>query len=290
MGVVLESNVAKATINQHGAELSSFVLKDTNQEYIWQADPKHWGRHAPVLFPIVGRLKNDEYSYNGRNYNMTQHGFARDMEFSLVMKTQEEALFLLTSTSETKEMYPFEFSLFIRYTLRGTELSVTYIVETESDEMYFSIGGHPAFNVPLSEKVKFEDYFIKFSPSKSRVAIPLEGYLIKPEMKTIAQTNTSIKMSREWFKNDAHIFETSGENSFTIASELDDASIELSYDNFPYVGFWSAYPSEAPFICIEPWCGIADDVDSSGDITKKYGINHITKDEVFTRTYKIKIK
>lgn len=290
MKTILENDVSQVTINHHGAELSSFILKENKLEYIWQGNPEYWGRHAPVLFPFVGRLKNDEYTYEGQTYKMGQHGFARDMIFELESSSKTSANFLLKSNAETLAKYPFSFELRLCYTLEGKELTVGYEVTTESKEMYFGIGGHPAFNVPLAEGTKFGDYYVHFNPSKSRFLLPLKGAYIDLNEKTLGQTNTSIQLNRHFFENDAFILETNGQNSFAILSDKTDHGVTLSYKDLPYVGIWSAYPKEAPFVCIEPWAGIADTVESTGDIKEKLGINRIEAGDVFTASYKIEIK
>lgn len=289
MKTILENDLCKAEINHHGAELSSFVLKENNLEYIWQGDPEYWGRHAPVLFPFVGRLKNDTYNYQGQSFKMGQHGFARDMIFEEETSDKTSATFLLKSTEETLKNYPFHFELRLSYQLIGQELTVGYEVSTTSDEMYFSIGGHPAFNIPLVEGSKFGDYYLHFAPSKSRFLLPLDGPYVDIKEKTLAQTNTSIQLHREFFENDAFILETMGENAFSILSDKTEHGVTLSYHDLPYVGIWTTYPKEAPFVCIEPWAGIADTLEATGNIEDKLGINKITPEETFKKSYAIKI-
>ena len=289
MKTILENELCQVSINHFGAEISSFILKQEKLEYIWQGDSTFWGRHAPVLFPFVGRLKDDTYNYQGQSYPMSQHGFARDKEFTLESYDKESAVFLLASNEETKQVYPFDFELRLNYRLIGQELTVGYDVRTDSEEMYFSIGGHPAFNVPLTKETSFEDYYIHFAPSKSRFLLPLKGAYVDLKEKTLAQTNTSIQLNRHLFEKDAMILETIGENTFSILCDKTEHSVSLSYNDFPYVGIWTKYPDEASFICIEPWLGIADTTETSGNIEDKLGINRITPGEVFRQSYTIKI-
>lgn len=290
MTLKLESETAIVTINKFGAELSSFILKETGVEYIWQADSAFWGRHAPILFPIVGRLKDDTYSYQDKTYSMRQHGFARDMLFDVIEQTNNSAILELKSNQETLKNYPFEFRLLIGYQLEGTTLTISYDVSTLSDEMYFSIGGHPAFNVPLIKGTKMNDYYLQFAPLKSRTKIPLKGSYIDTSCKTLAQTNTPIQLKHELFKADAQILETKGRNTFSILSEKHSHGVVLSYEEFPFVGFWSPNTIDAPFVCIEPWCGIADYINSNGNIEDKIGINKLSKGDVFSRSYSISIQ
>ena len=291
MTVKIENEFLIAKFAEDGAELISLQSKSSGIEYIWQGDPYFWGRHAPVLFPIVGRLKDDQYTYQGKTYEMSQHGFARDSLFTVIEHGDALVSFSLKRTNETKKNYPFDFELIISYELKDNHLTVDYQVEnTSNEEMYFSIGGHPAFNVPLEKKLKFEDYYLEFSPQKSRTQIPLIGSYIDINHKTLAQTNIGIDLTHDLFNNDALIFETIGSNTFTIASDHSEHELQLNYNNMPYVGIWSPSPKDAPFVCIEPWCGIADSIDSTGDITKKVGINKLPQKELFRTSYTITTK
>lgn len=290
MSVILESSTSQVKINEKGAELCSFILKDVDLEYIWQANNEFWGRHAPVLFPFVGKLKENQYTYKGQTYKMSQHGFARDMTFEVEETTTDSATFLLSSNADTLINYPFEFEFRISYQLADNDLKITYKVTTKSEEMYFGVGGHPAFNVPLVDNTNFDDYYLHFAPSKSRFTLPLEGAYINLAEKTLAQTNTSIQVKRSIFEKDALVLETKGENAFSILSDATDHGVVVTYDELPYVGIWSPYPKEAPFVCIEPWAGIADTTDTTGKIEEKIGMNLINKGEIFEKSYTISIK
>lgn len=291
MKVVIETDYLQATIDSYGAELQSLYSKEHKIEYLWQGDPEFWGRRAPVLFPFVGSLKDHQYTHQGQTYQLGQHGFARDMEFSLVEKKPDEVTFVLKSNEETKRIYPFDFQLFISYQLGGDGLTTAYRVVNESEaEMYFSIGGHPAFNVPLEEDLSFEDYYLKTSPMKSRIQIPLVGPLIDIDNRTLGQTNATIAFTRDLFENDALIYETIGLNAFTIASDKSPHQLTLSFNNLPFVGIWSPYGKEAPFVCIEPWSGIADSVDASGELSEKFGIQKLGIKEEFSSKYAITVK
>ncbi|MCV2505179.1 aldose 1-epimerase family protein [Melissococcus plutonius] len=291
MTVQLENEFLIATIAEAGAELVSLRSKSMNIEYIWQGNPAFWNRHSPILFPIVGRLKNDQYIYEGKTYHLPQHGFARDQLFQVIEQSDQSATFSLKSTKETYQYYPFDFELVLTYELEEQNLIVLYQVENLGIQtMYFSIGGHPAFNVPLEETLTFEDYFLNFFPKKSRTQIPLSGSALNIKNKTLAQTNTSIDLIHELFKNDALIFETKGNNAFSIETEKSQHGITLSYTDAPYVGIWSPYPKKAPFVCIEPWWGIADTIDTDGQLTNKLGIQLLSPNRIFNTHYQLTIK
>jgi len=291
MTVQIENEFLIATIAEDGAELISLKSKKNNIEYIWQGDPAFWGRHAPVLFPVVGRLKDDQYTYQNQTYPMSQHGFARDSLFNVIEHGAELVSLSLKSNKETKKVYPFDFELILSYLLEEDNLVIRYQVEnTGASDMYFSIGGHPAFNVPLESGLTFDDYYLSFSPKKSRTQIPLAGPFADFEHKTLGQTNTSLDIRRELFNEDAIIFETKGANAFTIETDEGAHSISLSYTDMPYVGIWSPYPQEAPFVCIEPWCGIADEVNATGNLVDKKGINTLAASDIFKTQYTLTAK
>lgn len=291
MQITIETAYLQATIDSKGAELHSLFSKEHEIEYLWQGDPKYWARRSPVLFPIVGALKEDQYTYQGKTYPMSQHGFARDMEFELFEQATDAVTFVLKSNEETRKVYPFEFQLFLSYQLGGDGLTVAYKVLNDSDEeMFFSIGGHPAFNVPLVEGLTFEDYYVKSSPMKSRITIPLKGRYLDLENRTLGQTNAATALTRELFSNDALIFETKGLNSFSICSDKSPHKVTLSYNHLPFVGIWTPYGTDAPFVCIEPWAGVADTTDATGDLTEKFGIQTLAPREEFASKYAITVK
>lgn len=291
MTVQIENDFLIATIAEDGAELISLKSKKHNIEYIWQGDPTFWARHAPVLFPVVGRLKDDQYTYENQTYPMSQHGFARDSLFEVIEHGTELVSLSLKSSKETKKVYPFDFELILSYVLEEDNLVVKYQVEnTGKKEMYFAIGGHPAFNVPLEKELSFDDYYLSFSPKKSRTQIPLAGPFADFAHKTLGQTNTSLDIRRELFKEDAIVFETKGTNVFTIETDESAHSISLSYTDMPYVGIWSPYPQAAPFVCIEPWCGIADEVGTNGKLVDKKGINKLEPSTIFNTQYTLTAK
>ncbi|WEG74178.1 aldose 1-epimerase family protein [Vagococcus intermedius] len=291
MNWTIENEKLTASFKQKGGELTSLKSKETGIEYLWQGDPKFWARQAPVLFPFVGRLKNDSYVYNNNSYDVGQHGFARDLDFEVYEQTAEALSLVLRSSDTTKKMYPFDFELILSYHLEGSSLVCGYEVRNLSTEiMYFSIGGHPAFNLPLDETSQFTDYYFRFAPKKSRIQLPLVGPYVDLENKTLGQTNTDIAISHDLFKNDALIFETPGSQSISICSDKSVHSITLSYTDMPYVGLWSPNVEDAPFVCIEPWCGIADTVSTKGTLEDKLGINRLDKNETFLSDYTITLK
>lgn len=286
--VNLSNDVLNIAIQKFGAELHA-IQKD-GIEYLWQGNPDFWARQAPILFPIVGKLKNGSYTFENETFKLGGHGFARDQAFELIEKDADKAVFELRANRETLAVYPFEFRLRVTYVLKGHDLTVKWEVKNlDEKDLYFGIGAHPAFNVPL-ENGSFEDYQLSISPAKSRQFIPLNpetGVLDLTQKAVLNQSQFNLR--RDLFKQDALIFETPEATEVLLSNTKDDRSVKIAWDNMPFVGLWSPYPADAPFVCIEPWCGIADDANTDGDLTTKYGINTLAHGKKFKASYTITI-
>ncbi|WP_276380427.1 aldose 1-epimerase family protein [Flavobacterium sp. H4147] len=282
MNTTISNSTLKASIKSAGAEL--FSLKDNqNKEYIWEGNPDFWGKHSPILFPIVGTLKNNTYTANGNEYELSRHGFARDMEFQLVEKTENSAVFSLQSNEETLKKYPFKFELQLIYTLENTSLKIEYVVINKGDsKMPFSIGAHPAIALPES----FESYSFKFEKEESLKYNLLENDLISNKTETLKTTENVVPLHYKLFENDALVFKTLESNSLTIL-ENSKPYVQVDFEDFPSLGIWTK--DQAPFICIEPWFGYSDTADNSGDLFQKEGILTLEADQTFHSQFSIKI-
>ena len=289
MNYEIKNSFIKAKIKSFGAELNSLQKIDEDLEYIWQGDFKYWNRHSPILFPIVGRLKNDSYTYQNQKYNMSQHGFARDKEFEVIKNEVDFIEFRLKSDEKTLEIYPFAFELYLSYKLEKSKLIVSYkVINKSDDKMLFSIGAHPAFNWTLKEDEKKEDYFIEFEDLKQTKRYFLNdlGLLYKKEDLKII--DNKMPLNEKLFKNDALVFNDVNIKIITLKNSNNENFVKLNFKNFPYLGIWSK-PSGSPFICIEPWFGIADDENSIQNFEEKKGLITLKKDEVFSCFYSIEI-
>lgn len=289
---VLENDEITVEILTKGAEIKSIRSKKEGTEYIWQADSKFWNRHAPILFPIVGKLKDDQYELEGKTYTMSQHGFARDREFKVINHSSDFIAMTLAADEESLKIYPFEFELTIEYKLIGNSLIVRYLVKNSETEntMYFAIGAHPGFNVPLDQNTRFDDYYLEFSPKQQRTFIPVTAEVLLQTDRTVELMDNSYPLNREMFNEGVLIWETKGNTRVELKSDKTKKAVIFDYTDMPYLGVWSPYPQNAPFICIEPWCGVADTFDTNGKYDEKLGINTLLPNEQFTSSYQMTFK
>lgn len=282
MNYEIKNSFIKAQIKSFGAELNSLKKCDENFEYIWQANSKYWARHSPVLFPIVGRLKEDSYFYKNKKYSLSQHGFARDKEFEIVQNEANFIEFRLKSDEKSLEFYPFFFELNICYKLDKNSLIVSYKVKNKSDEkMYFSIGAHPAFNTQVCDFLEFEN--IK---TTKRYFLDEKGLIYKNE--DLNLENSKLCLDKDLFKDDALVFNDSNIKQITLKNIENKSRVKVKFDNFPYLGIWSK-PNDAPFVCIEPWFGVADEENANQKIEDKKGILSLEKEEEFFCFYTIEV-
>ncbi|GAB3528832.1 aldose 1-epimerase family protein [Pontibacter brevis] len=287
---ILENEQYKVGVESQGAELQHFFKKDENQELVWVGDPAIWSGQAPNLFPIVGELPNQQYTYNGKTYHMKRHGFARRREFKLVDEKKNKLVFELKHDEETMEQYPFEFRLLIAYQLQQNRLSVTYQVTNPDDEkMYFSVGAHPGFNVPLYPNERYEDYYIQFEEEEtaSRHLLSEEG-LLNGDTERLLEQSKVLPLDRSLFDKDAVVLKRLKSEKVTLASRTNPRRIEVAFEGFPYLGIW-AKPGPAPFVCIEPWCGIASRVGETGELQDKEGIIELRPGQIFERTFTVTV-
>ncbi|EHF2868945.1 aldose 1-epimerase family protein [Listeria monocytogenes] len=288
--IKLENEVLLVEMKTTGAELTRIFHKDTGLEYLWNADSKFWGRHSPVLFPTVGRLVDDTYLVDGKQYHLGQHGFARDRAFQVIEQTENTVRFELDADEDSLSIYPYKFKLSIIYTIEKNTVAVSYEVEnTDNKRIYFSIGAHPAFHLPLTDGTTFEDYYLDFGTEENLETLCLEGPYRSGEIKKIIDEPARyLPLSYDLFKNDALIFEALKQKEMTIKSDKTPHFVKVSFPEFPFVGVWTAKPG-TPFLCIEPWYGIADGAGESVELRDKAGIEHLEPEAVFASEYEITV-
>jgi galactose mutarotase-like enzyme len=286
---VLENQLLKIGVNPIGAELDSVFHKVFGLEYMWSGDSDFWGKKSPVLFPIVGSLKENTYFFEGQKYGLSRHGFARERVFILEKQDAESLLFTLQHDSETLKKYPFKFLFQIKYTLYENKLSVTYIVENQSlTPMPCSVGAHPAFKIPLVDDTIYEDYFLEINKQETYGRYPLSiNGLIETNANVFLENSSKIPLKKELFYADAVVLKDMTSTKMSIKSDKTERGLTMDFEGFPYFGIWAA--KDAPFVCLEPWCGIADTVLATQNILEKEGINLLEVGGVFERTWSIEM-
>ncbi|OQP59970.1 aldose epimerase [Niastella vici] len=286
---IIENQQIKAVINAKGAELTQLVHKENQLDYMWAGDPAFWGKHSPILFPIVGTLKNNTYLHKGKPYQLPRHGFARDKQFAVEEHNGDTITFLLRNDAETATVYPFIFEFRIRYTLFENSLAVTYeVVNAGKEEMYFSVGAHPAFKIPLVPGTAYTDYYLQFNHTETAPRWPIspDGLIEIAPLPLLENTNR-LNLSKDLFQQDALVLKGISSSIVTLGSDKTTHGFRFDFPGFPFLGLWAA--KNADFVCIEPWCGIADSVTTNQQLEDKEGINKLTSNETFTRTWTVSV-
>lgn len=282
--IILENDFLYIEIAQKGAELTRVQYKETGIDYIWSGNPEGWGRHAPVLFPTVGKLVDNTFMHAGKNYDLPQHGFARDSMFHVASATKTAAQFILSDTSESRGKYPFAFELTISYRLSGSTLEITWqVTNTDTQTLYFAIGAHPAFSTQLVEGDTFTDYHVEFAQPEDLTAMVLDPTLglFNGDVLEVSEDVTHLELKRELFKNDALVFNNFQGGMMSLRSLKHNHGVTYRFADFPYVALWTPADKTAEFICLEPWFGYADTVEGPFEIADKPGMQKLAPKHIF---------
>lgn len=292
MNYTLKNQILTVEISDYGAEIQSIKSNKTGVEYLWQGSDVYWKNRATVIFPICGRLHQGKYTYNGKEYQMIIHGFAKKSTFTVVEQSNEKIVFQLKANDFTREQYPFEFILNLEYELDNNELKQTYRVFNPDDKtLIFSIGGHPGFNVPFIEGERFEDYYLEFDSvgeklnsffSDDGLTLPKSEYYPMVDGKII-------NLTHGLFDNDA-IFLDDKDDAVTLKSKTNSNSVRVEFKDMTKIGFWQDERTEAPFLCIEPWHGIPADDGVTDDLSTKKQMIHLKPNEEYSTYFKIIIQ
>lgn len=275
-------------VSSHGAELRSILYN--NRQYLWQGNPEYWEDRAIVLFPVVGRCLNDKIAANGKSYPMEAHGFAQHSEFALIALSEDSCTLCLSSTEETRAIYPFDFKLYVTYTLSDSQICQKLRVEnTGSEPLYFTIGGHPGFCCG-GESDSFEDWelILKDDTSLNTTLVTEDCYISK-EKKQVHSENGHISLARDLFIGDALIFEETKSNEITLKNKTTAIGVTLDYSDFPVIAAWTLPEDGADFVCLEPWCGMGHIEGEGADLTERFGMMCITSGGETTKSFTIKI-
>lgn len=288
----LKNDLLHIKIKSKGAELCNITSVKNHTEFMWQANPKVWGSHAPNLFPIIGSMKADSYIYNDRTYTMPKHGFVRHNDKLTVSNQSKSSIaFKLVSNDELYEYYPFLFEFEITYTLSNNTLIIHHSVKNkDSKPLYFSLGGHPAFNCPLLADENYSDYFLEFEVEEhsSTYLLNMENGLVTNRTKPVFSNGNKIKLHPDLFNNDALIFKDLKSRKVDLTHNTKGKVLTVAFKDFPYLGIW-AKPN-APYVCIEPWLGIADHENTDQKLETKEGIIKLEADSTFNAEYSIEIE
>ena len=283
----LENDKIRIEIDSHGAELKSLVKKETGADYMWCADAKYWGRTSPVLFPVVGNVSGKQYRTKGKTFDMGQHGFARDMEFTLESQTDNEIWFVLRSNEETLAKYPYEFVLKLGYRLDEAKVEVLWHVENPSEEeLPFAIGGHPAFYCPVTSGVRQSDCYIQFDIAGSLKCSTIDGYLVGDRVDTYELEDGMLRIDEHLFDNDALIIEKQNIKKVSLCDPKKQAFLTIEMDA-PLFGIWRPADPGAPFVCIEPWYGRSDRIGYTGELRDREYENVLAAGENWDAGYAI---
>ena len=257
-------------VSSLGAELFSVQSNKSGYEFLWQGDAKFWEDRSPTLFPICGQLYKGTYTYNGKEYKMGGHGFARLFEFAVKDQAADSITLSLSANEETKKIYPFDFELDITFSLNENKLTVGADIKNNGDSiMPATFGAHPGFNVPLADGLKFEDYYFEFSDEcyPNQLTILEDAMFAGTTESLLLEDNKKLRLHRELFAIDG-IFMNRIADAITLKTDKDSRFVRVEYKGFPYLGIWQQY-GDTPFICVEPWCGLPDYEGRSTDIMKK---------------------
>ena len=270
--ITIKDDLLTVQIAPLGAQLHS--LNRAGQEYLWQGDPASWNRQAPILFPFVGRLKNDQYEYQGQTYHQTQHGFARDEKFTVISQETSRVVLALRDNERTRQAFPFSFQLTVMYEVVRGQLTVTYNVKNPSQDqtLIYALGAHPGFNIPLVPNARFADSLVMVKPAAAYQQIKLvsPGPFNDLDHPQSIDLTSPLKLNHELFAEDAIVLKTAEKPvtvTVTDAGHHHGVDVITNYNQF--IGIWSPYPAKANLLCIEPWWGIADGINSDGQLTHK---------------------
>lgn len=285
----IQNDKIEVGIKQKGAELASIIDRASHQEYMWEADPTYWGRHSSILFPIVGRLNDDQFQIAGHSYPIKQHGFARNTDFEIATKATDNITFELNSTTETLQQFPYHFKLQAQYHLEGKTLYITYrVYNQDSKKIHFSLGAHPAFKCPLQKGETRSNYQLVFEKIETAHRHLIESGLRTGATELVLDQEKVLPITDDLFEQDALIFKDLASDFITLEHKNGKQVLKFGFEGFPYLGIWSKN-SDAPFICLEPWFGVADHMNWKGDFSQKEGVVELGKGEVFECVHSVEI-
>lgn len=285
----IENDQFVVSIRDKGAELCSLRSKKTGIEYIWQAHPEQWASHAPVLFPVIGASRPEGLRYRGQVYHLPRHGFVRENTQLRAHTQAHQVCYTLEHSPETLAVYPFEFIFRICFRLANNQLIVEHQIDNPAqDPLYFSLGAHPAFACPVHAHEQYADYYLEFETAETaNTWLVAEGGLIARESRPFFDNTHRLPLDKELFRTDALVFKDLKSKWISLRSRRSDYHLRMHFADFPYMGIWARYGAD--FLCIEPWQGIADSVDSTGELEAKEGLVCLAPGQSYRASYRIEL-
>ncbi len=284
--IFLQTDKLKVSIAEIGAEVQSLCLIENKINYLWSGNANYWGKFSPVLFPIVGGLRENTYYYKGKSYNMPRHGFARDKMFACTQISDSEVFFTLVQDEQTLAIYPFAFQLTIKYKLHQNFLTCKYEVYNPANtDLYFSIGAHPAFAVPLNLNEEYNNYYLCFNKPEKLFRYKIKDGLLSDEAIPVSLINNRLQLSNSLFYDDAIVLKNLNSNKITLENNRNSNGLHFHFEKFSFFGIWAA--KDASFVCLEPSCGITDAITHNQQFIEKEGINKLSLNEVFSRSWSV---
>ncbi len=286
----LKNGYINIAVSAHGAELQSIRKENSSKEYLWQGNPEFWGRRSPILFPIVCGLWEGKYRTEGDTYEMGRHGFARDTEFKILNKTEEKITYVMSDNEDTLRNYPYHFFLSVTYRIENNKIHVIWHVQnTDTKEIHFQIGGHPAFNLPDIQEGESMKGCLLFDKKEGveRIYGNVNGCILMDRY-PVETEDGLFEFNEDSFKDDAIIIDQCQLHHISLLDKAKKPVVTLDF-KAPCVGLWSPYGKNAPFVCIEPWYGVHDHVKYSGKFKDKYLMNHLQPGASFMSEYTITI-
>lgn len=289
MRYTLENEELQVEVDTHGAELKSMRDKASQLDYMWRGDPAYYGRTSPNLFPIVGGLREKKYRYDGTEYEMSQHGFIRDMDWKMEQISEKELHCVVEATEDTLRVYPFRFRVAIHYLLTGRSLKITWTIENcDTKKMYYSFGGHPCFTCPIHGEADKVGYGYDFHKDGNLTYYRNDGEtgLFLPEAHELPLQKGRVTFTKDFFDTSTYILTDNETQQISLFDPQGQNYLTVSFDA-PMVGLWSAEGKNAPYAAIEPWYGRCDDIDFSGSIEERAGEMSLEAGGSFSSTYTI---
>lgn len=278
------------TVSTKGGEMLSIQTID-GTEYLWQGDYNTWTDHAPNLFPYIGRLNNKTYIYQGKNYSLDIHGFLPYTEMELLRQTPNQLTFRLTDTESLRSIYPFQFELLIHYQIEKNIIRITYEIHNQNEKpMYFGLGGHPGFNVPLEKDLHFEDYVLEFSNSCNpyQVTFSEKCFVTGESAPYSLEDGTTLPLSHDMFDEDAIVLHNTAKE-ISLKSKKGTKSVKVSFPEMKYIGFWHWPKTAVNYVCIEPWSSLPAREDVIEDLETQKNLICLEAGKIYTNTWEIEI-